>query len=339
LTEAAKYYKMAADQGDARCQVNYGLCLKNGDGVSKNFNGAAKYYRMAADQGFELAEEALDRVTAILQEKLPSNLIVDVDNLEEVGEVGKGAVGVVRLMENNVTREQCAVKFFDGEFEPDLLFREVSILGLVNHPCILEIWGLPNEVCRQPRVVTEYITNGSVGDALMEVKEGRPPIFWSHDNIAVMIAGIVLGMKYLHSKNILHRDLKPGNLLIDRRNRIRICDFGRAMIENCFRTGRPASSIGSAAYLSPESWEGVKATKKVDVFAFGLIVYEILTGECVFGKDLKEEEIRERKKYRPEIPGSVPIGVAKLIRECWSDYPDRRPTFDKIYEELRILGL
>jgi serine/threonine protein kinase len=147
-----------------------------------------------------------------------------------------------------------------------------------------------------------------------------------------MIVGLLIGMKYLHSKNIIHRDLKPGNLLIDSNYRLRICDFGTAVFEDCGTT----TAIGTIAYISPETFRDAPPTKKVDVFAFGLIIYEILTGKSVFPKGANIAQIYglHMTKTRPEIPKWISKAISELIESCWSSNPDSRPTFDEIYDKL-----
>jgi serine/threonine protein kinase len=273
------------------------------------------------------------------QGKSPSELIMNLDGLEEVRILGSGSFGIVKLMKDRETKKQFAVKFIQGQIEGDLLVRAVSILGLVNHPCTLKIvgWSLPNEICCEARIATEFVPNGSLEDILKNVASGETPKVWSHDSIAIMITGIVCGMKYLHSRDIVHRDLKPGNLLIDEKNWIRICDFGSAKLENCGATTR---SIATPLYVAPEILNGMKPTKKVDVYAFGLIAYEMLTGESVFPRDAPLMRIvgLQFQGFRPEIPAFVASGFGKLIKECWSNDYEKRPTFDKIYEDLRSLG-
>jgi serine/threonine protein kinase len=180
--------------------------------------------------------------------------------------------------------------------------------------------------------VTEFIVNGSVEDALKRIEEGNTPSFWTHANITTMIIGLVLGMKYLHSCDVIHRDLKPANLLIDDRIRIRICDFGAAKFEGL----STRLAIGTPAYIAPEIMDGAVPTKKVDVFSFGLIVCELLVGKSVFPNNAPSMQIVKLhfQKYRPEIPDWISRPVGKLIQECWSEDPEIRPSFEKIWDVL-----
>jgi serine/threonine protein kinase len=160
-------------------------------------------------------------------------------------------------------------------------------------------------------------------------------VFWTRENISVMIVGIIIGMKYIHSQGIMHRDLKPGNILLDENYRIRICDFGTARFEGCGTV--TSNMVGTLRYMAPEMFEEDPPTSKVDVFAFGLILYEILVGESVFPKNMAIAPIVRLhvRGFRPRIPESVSPIVASVIEKCWSVNPRNRPSFEEIFNELR----
>jgi serine/threonine protein kinase len=164
--------------------------------------------------------------------------------------------------------------------------------------------------------------------------------------VAKIIIGFLLGLRYLHSKDVIHRDLKPANLLLDQNFRIQIADFGTAHREGTEWIG--IGSTGTFAYMAPETIlhcqdEGVelaRPTKKVDIFAFGLVVYEILIGRSVFSKTALFDEVKRRHEdgFRPGIPEWVDPAVQRMIRECWAVDPEERPTIEEVYEQLRAEG-
>jgi serine/threonine protein kinase len=258
--------------------------------------------------------------------------------MEEVKELGKGGFGIVWLVRDIENKREIAVKYFETgeEFDSARIAREVEVMLSLHHPCILRIigWGLPTTECRKARIATEYMKNGSISDVLSLVKNGETPSYWSHTNITIVIVGIVLGIQYLHSKNFIHRDLKPSNIFIDSECRIRIGDFGTTRMEDCGSS--TTSTLGTTPYVAPEVLDRAAPTKKVDVFAFGLTVYEILKGEGVFPKDITPMQLCRlySKGFRPEIPPTIHRSVKKLIERCWNDDPDKRPSFDEIYEKL-----
>jgi serine/threonine protein kinase len=141
-------------------------------------------------------------------------------------------------------------------------------------------------------------------------------------------------MKHLHSKDIIHRDLKPGNLLLDGRFRVRICDFDTARNESCETAA--ADTLGTLMYVAPEILDGENPTKKVDVFAFGLILYELFVGKSVFPSDAAPARIVKLHfdNFRPEIPNDINRPIRRIIERCWSQDPNSRPSFDEIYDLL-----
>jgi serine/threonine protein kinase len=148
---------------------------------------------------------------------------------------------------------------------------------------------------------------------------------------------MVIGLRYLHSQGIVHGSLKPRNLLIDEKNQIRICDFSTWVFEDC---GAKVGSVGGLCYMAPESFEEPRPTKQVDVFAFGLVLYELLIGESVFPKEANAAQVYRlhADKKRPEIPAWIVPSLVKLIQKCWSPDPDLRPSFDEVYATLEESG-
>jgi hypothetical protein len=341
LKEAARYYKMSADEGDAIGQHYYGMCLEAGIGVTKDLKEAARYYKMSADQGNEGANLGYGRCQMALADSLPSARLRDFDGLSEVEELGMGRFGPVWKVEDGKARKNYVVKYIrtGSGFDSAKLVREVEILSLLDHPCIVQLigWSLPNAECGDARIGMEYVCNGSLESALVHVRDGRPPSFWTHTNVTLMIIGILLGMRYIHSKDIVHRNLKPSNILLDENYRIRICDFGSARLESC---GTTTNLVSTLTYVAPETFEGSMPTKKVDVFAFGLILYEMLVGESVFPKGESPTRICElhNRQYRPMIPHSVSGPIADVIRKCWLHDANDRPDFEEIFATLEGFG-
>jgi serine/threonine protein kinase len=338
LSEAARYFKMAADQGNAVGQNNYAICLERVEGITKDLSEAARYHRLTEDQGED--ETGQYRMTSGRLSGDVASLADGIMNLagfEKVREIGRGRFGIVYLCTNKVTGDNLAVKYIGigPTFQSDRLLREIAILTAVAHPCIVRIIGysLPNEECKKARIATELMSNGSLEKVLTSVKNGNIPEFWNHTNITKMIIGLLHGMKYLHSQNIIHRDLKPGNLLIDEKGQIRIADFGTAKFEDC---GTTTDVVGTLAYMASETLGGGQATKKSDVFAFGLILYEVLVGESVFPKNGNILQIAEMhmQGIRREIPKHVHPLVTKVIEQCWSKNQEDRPTFEEVLNLL-----
>jgi serine/threonine protein kinase len=176
----------------------------------------------------------------------------------------------------------------------------------------------------------EYAANGSLMRVLRLVHKGCKLPFWNQTGIAIIICGIVLGMHFIHSRGFIHQDLKPGNVLINADGKALIADFGTSRLRECDDT--PSGDTGTTHYAAPERYNEEIPTASVDVFSFGLILYEILAGQAVFPDDLTPFEIirMHEQAVRPEIPDHVYPHIQDLIRRCWSAEPIDRPSFDEI---------
>jgi serine/threonine protein kinase len=222
---------------------------------------------------------------------------------------------------------------YDTRLERTFL-REVQVWSILKHPCILPLVGISRPVAGQGwKIITKYQANGSLEDVLGLARSHKSPLFWNATGISKMVCELVLGMRYLHSRKILHRCLRPGGLLID--------DGGHLLI-GCFEESRFAGEseltlqVGSPHYMAPEMYEEDGYNEKVDVFSFGLILYEMLTVAPVFSKDLLPLLVMKRvlMSERAPIPDTLPSAIHRLIETCWQANPDQRPTFDQIFATL-----
>jgi serine/threonine protein kinase len=226
--------------------------------------------------------------------------------------------------------------------------RELEALIKLNHPCILRILGFvpPNmsgwDDISGPlaQIHTEYAENGSLESVLKRVRGGQIPPFWNPTGIGIIICGIVLGMRFVHSSGFIHRDLKPGNILLNKHGEALIADFGTTRPDQYNST--PTPETGSVHYAAPEQFQDeFECTKKVDVFAFGSIVYEILVGSAVFPSSMEPFPVMRLllKGEMPRIPERCGTFMKNLIPRCWSMTPERRPSFDEILNEFQAVNL
>lgn len=185
--------------------------------------------------------------------------------------------------------------------------------------------------------MTEYCPEGSLS-RFIERRRGK----LSMDKKIHILLDIALGMQYLHARNIVHRDLKSDNILIHRSDVAKVADFGisRFVSEALDHT----RGVGTARYIAPEVVQGEKYDNKCDVFAFGIIMYEILMettqpyGSNSYGIEYK---VASDADFRPKIPSEMEktsdVVVARyieLMRKCWAAYPIERPSFTKIISIL-----
>jgi TPR repeat protein len=343
---AAEYYRRAAAQGDAAGAFNFGNCLRFGFGIQMDFSQAAIWFKKALDDGYADAIVGYRHCIELegqseLAADMP-DLLVDFSTFRFVRTLGQGSFGIVKLMEEKSTRTLYAVKEFPNRSAYNegmsLSFtREVKLLATLKHPCILPIRGFAvATVNSHAKIATDFMPNGSLEDVLEKIRKNkRPPEFWSHDCIAIVIMGISLGMRFMHAKEIIHRDLKPANLLLDRIGRVRIGDLGTARMQ--VTDARMTMQIGTPFYMAPEVGQDSNYTSKIDVYSFGLILYELMTGQPVFEEKtpIATVILKTVTGVRPTIPETIPQEMKELIEACWMVDPDTRPSFATIVEGLK----
>merc|ERR1712137_859986 len=150
------------------------------------------------------------------------------------------------------------------------------------------------------------------------------------------------GMAYLHSRNVIHRDLKPRNLLVGRDWTCKVADFGASTIQ--VHTSKTMTVIGTPSYMAPEVLAHTKYSEKADVYSFGIIIVEVYTGETPYSgpefADIRNQvQLISRivKDHLHPDTSKLPPELAHLVYDCWHDEPDLRPSFAEIIIRLRRL--
>src|ERR1700722_11522503 len=201
-----------------------------------------------------------------------------------VSALGTGASAHVFLAEDVSLQRRVAVKVLQPGLAHDESFlkrfrAEARSVASLNHPNILRVfdWG---EDADGPYLVLEYLHGGSLRDVLD--RQFR----LSHAQAARIGAEAAQGLAYAHARGLVHRDVKPANMLFDEEGRVRIADFGvaRALAEAAW-TEPAGAMVGTARYASPEQAEGHPVDGRADVYSLGLVLYESLTGEVPFVTD------------------------------------------------------
>jgi serine/threonine protein kinase len=207
--------------------------------------------------------------------------------------------------------------------------REVECMAKLNHPCVLRILGsaLPDS-SGDAQIHTRFAERGSLKDVLLPRDS-----FLTRTQMGIIICDIVLGMRYVHSKHIIHKDLKPSNILVTGAGRALIADFGTSRFE--FEDATLTPDSGTVRYAALELFEdNVTCTPKVDTFSFGLILFEILCDRPAFPNSMGQFEVIRalRQENMPPIPDSCGSLMQGLISRCWSKDPALRPSFPEIFD-------
>ncbi|KAJ3588759.1 hypothetical protein NHX12_009613 [Muraenolepis orangiensis] len=246
--------------------------------------------------------------------------------------IGKGNFAKVKLARHILTGKEVAIKIIDKtQLNPtslQKLFREVRIMKGLNHPNIVQLFEVI-ETDKTLYLIMEYASGGEVFDYL--VSHGR----MKEIEARAKFRQIVSAVHYCHQKNIVHRDLKAENLLLDADANIKIADFG---FSNEFTLGNKLDTFcGSPPYAAPELFQGKKYDgPEVDVWSLGVILYTLVSGSLPFdGQNLKE--LRERVlrgKYR--VPFYMSTDCEGILRRFLVLNPTKRCTLDQVMKDKWI---
>jgi serine/threonine-protein kinase len=219
-----------------------------------------------------------------------------------MGFLGKGAFDVVKLVEDPSTHNQISVKFFDSETtrasdRSSAFFREIDVLVLLTYPCVLRLvwYCLATE-----RFPVQIATDFAVGRSLRE-----PLLTLNDTGKAIVIVGVVIGMEFIHSRGVIHRDLKQASIRLDERGHPKIGDLGSSCF--CDLTSTMTSGTGTPRYVAPEMYEDANCTGAVDVYSFSVIVYAAFSGQPAFPATLSPPALMKKvvEGARPPPPKSM----------------------------------
>jgi hypothetical protein len=240
-----------------------------------------------------------------------------------VAPLGRGGMGEVYRAEDLKLGQTVALKFLPRALEHDperlaLLLDEVKLARQVSHPNVCRVWDA-GESDGQTYLAMEYVDGEDLGALLRRI--GRLP-----EDRAVQVANeICAGLAAIHEQGVLHRDIKPSNVMLDGRGRVRITDFGLATPAR-FAAGADVRS-GTPAYMAPEQLEGREVTIRSDVYALGLVLYELFTGRQAFASG--REASKPGSSSRPETPSShvrtLDPMIERAILRCLEPDPAARP--------------
>ena len=266
---------------------------------------------------------------------------INFDDYQEESEIGEGATSSVKIVVKKAQAKFAKKELKEFDFKTfQRFFKEGEILFKLRHPCIIRIYGV------------------NYGD-----KSHRPSILLSLEPISLekainekaltneqknrITVEIVLGMRYIHRRNFMHRDLKPLNILLSKNLHVRISDFGLAKEEDV--SVSQSKGVGTMRFMAPELFiendeeedenDGVKDedeggriayTNKVDVYSFGItLIFIVCNAYPKF--NLK----RALNGVAPKLPASIVGWVRELIARCLSVSPDERPSFAEIFEIMK----
>ena len=239
--------------------------------------------------------------------------------------LGRGGMGEVYRATDLTLSQPVALKFLpdsgpDHQRALERFHSEVRIARQVSHPNACRVYDV-GEADGMPYISMEYVDGEDLASLLQRI--GRLPA----DKALEIARKICAGVAAAHDKGVIHRDLKPANIMLDRRGNVVVMDFGLAAVADQLR-GAEARS-GTPAYMAPEQLRGEQVSAKSDIYALGMVLYEIFTGKRAYDAASMAELIRMQESGQitsmSSIAAEIDPAVEKAIRRCLDPDPAKRP--------------
>ncbi|MDR0950611.1 MAG: Stk1 family PASTA domain-containing Ser/Thr kinase [Candidatus Ancillula sp.] len=251
----------------------------------------------------------------------------------EVGElIGQGGMAEVHLGKDTRLGRKVAIKILKTELASDPVFlarfrREAQASASLNHPAIVAVYDTGEETelspagadVHIPYIVMEFVDGRTVRDILQA--EGQLTL----GDAVEITQGVLSALEYSHKVGIIHRDIKPGNVMITSTGAVKVMDFGiaRAMVDSAATMTQSQGVVGTAQYLSPEQARGERVDSRSDLYSVGCLLFELLTGRPPFVGDspvsIAYQHVREVPPlvtdFNPDIPASISAVISKALEK------------------------
>ena len=274
-----------------------------------------------------------DAVAVALQESLGARVLL-------IRTIGEGGMGRVYLARDPQLKRFVAVKVLvqsqTTNAEAHARFqREAQSIAAISHPNVVQIYGIGELPDGRPYFIMQYIAGGSMAERIM--RSGPLPV----EAAETVIGDVAAALAAAHRRGIIHRDVKPANVLWDEDGeRATVSDFGIAALqptedsENDIRITGSGMAVGSPAYMSPEQILTEPVTAKSDIYALGLLGYELLTGrgpyQATKPSDVVAAHLRDNPRRLSEARTDIPETLQELLLRCLAKDPEDRPTAEEV---------
>jgi serine/threonine protein kinase/TolB-like protein/predicted Zn-dependent protease len=243
-----------------------------------------------------------------------------VSHYKILDKLGSGGMGDVYLAEDTGLQRKVALKFLPAHYAADDDFkrrflREAEATALLNHPNVVTIFEV-GEFRGRPFFAMELVD----GQSLKDLARNKELSLEALLDLAIQIAD---GLAAAHNRQITHRDVKPSNILVDSYGRPKILDFGLATVEGGEHLTRTGSTLGTIQYMSPEQAQGDPVDQRSDLFSFGVVLYELISGRNPFHRDnalataqaILTVQPEPLARYRTNLPSVLESVTAKLLEK------------------------
>jgi serine/threonine protein kinase len=228
-------------------------------------------------------------------------------------ELGRSGMATVYRAFDPISNREVAIKILPRQMLDNLVTRarfkrEIKLISSLEHPAIVPVYDVGGEDNHQPFFVMRYMSGGSLSEMIQKRR-------FSLRDAALVIERIAGALDHAHSRGVIHRDIKPDNVLFDASNNPYISDFGVAKITESLVSSTNEEVIGTPAYISPEQALGEDVDHRADIYGLGAMLYEMLSGERPFGKETVisvalqhvNDPVPNVLNLRPDLPGEVDV--------------------------------
>ena len=248
------------------------------------------------------------------------------DRYEVVSHIGQGGMADVFLAVDTILNRQVAIKILRADLSTDAVSilrfeREAQAAAALAHPNIVEIYDV-GDYKGHHYIVMEYVT----GKTLKQVIRSRGPLV--NEEAVDIMKQLCSAISEAHSRGIIHRDIKPQNVIVKADGSIKILDFGIATAKGSMQLTQANHVMGSVHYLAPELAKGEAASPQSDIYALGIVLYEMLAGDVPFKADQAVQiALKHMREPMPDvrlINASVPQSIANVITRATAKDPNNR---------------
>ena len=253
--------------------------------------------------------------------------------------LGQGAMGAVYKAKDRELDRLVAIKVIQPELANSRVMlkrfkQELILARQITHKNVVRIFDI-GETEGMKFITMEYIDGGDLKSLIIE-RHKLPP-----QEAVDIVRQICLALDAAHTEGVVHRDLKPQNIMMDHTGRVVVMDFGIAHSKDMPGMTMTGALMGTPEYMSPEQAEGKKTDLRADIFAVGIIFYEMLTGKIPFKADTVVETMYKRTRERPvppiELDASIPLQANQVIMKCLEPVPDNRyQSVKEILQDLEV---
>ncbi len=263
-----------------------------------------------------------------------------IHHYEILEELGRGGMGVVYKAQDTKLDRFVALKFLPQHLsqteEKKRFIHEAKAASALDHPNLCTIYEIDETEDGQMFIAMAYYE----GKSLHEIVGARHAL--PLPDIIDYAIQITAGLAKAHAKGIIHRDIKPANILITEDETVKIVDFGLAKLAGRSVLTKEGTTLGTTSYMSPEQTQGTEVDKRTDIWAFGVVLYEMITGKQPFAGDYEQAVMYSIMNEDPEpITGlrtGLPMELERIVNKCLAKDPsDRYQHVDELIVDLRHL--